>query len=201
MDQSGVFPKFSLRSVQHKAASEQAGRPIFKDVEWLDIIIAGDKNTQVSRKVNDLDKKRFAQHYQAFKQGLVAPTTGTPLKEWPILTPAQVDELKYLNFLTVESVAEMSDAAMQSIGMGGRELKNKAKAWLASALKGATSQKLVAENERLSGEVDMLKDQLKAMNTAIEELKKEEPKPKRKRRTKAEMAKEEPTVSSLAGGV
>jgi len=203
MGDTGIFPQFSLKSVQHKASSEKEGRPIFRDVEWLDIHIAGDKNTQVSRKVTDFDKQRFSAEYNAFKRGQEAPVEGTPLQEWALLRPAQVSELLAMRFRSVEDVAGMPDTAVQKIGMGGRELKKKAQAWLDSASNGAVSQKLVAENERQASEIGMLKEQLQAMNATIDELKaslEDKPKPKRKRRTKEQIAADEAgeVKSSLA---
>jgi len=208
MSESGIYPKFYLKSVQHTAASREAGRPIFRDIEWVDIIIAGDKNCMPSRKVSDADRLRFPVQYNAFQKNQEAPLEGTPLKEWAILTPAQVSELNYLNFYTVESIAEMPDTALQTIGLGGRELKNKAIEWLKSAENGAVSQKLIDENAQLRQDIDMLKDQIALLGSAKkdEDTKPAKAAPKataKKTTAKKTAAKkdDENLQSSLASGV
>ena len=80
---------------------------------------------------------------------------GTPLKQWPLLSPAQIAEFNALNILSVEMLAELSDANVSKI-FDGRIWREKAKAWLAQSKDGATATRLAAENERLKQQIDAL---------------------------------------------
>jgi len=105
----GVWPKFFHRAVQNKAKSEEAGRPIHDQVEWLEIVVAGDRNSKVSRKVRDEDKGRWPAQYHAFKSGEKMPLQGTPLEQWTQLGTDQVADLKSMGIMTVEMLAGLSD--------------------------------------------------------------------------------------------
>lgn len=155
-DNDGIFPKFYLRAVQDGAASSKEGRPIFKDVEWVDILIAGDKTTCRSTQVTDQHRERFSAHYQAWKQNLQVSPVGTPLEQWPAMTPSQVEELKALRIYTVEQLAGMSDSGLQAIGLGGRSLSEKAKAYLVAAKSTADAQRYAQDNENLRSRVEQL---------------------------------------------
>src|SRR6185312_14958555 len=73
--------------------------------------------------------------------------------EWAILKRSQVLELKALGFKTVEHIARMDDQAIQRIGMGGRILRDRAKAFLDDAENIAQNSRLSADNERLMSEM------------------------------------------------
>ncbi len=163
MNDTGIFPKFYIEPVQNKAASEAAGRPIFRDTEFVEIRIAGDKFTVVVRKVSDEDKARRPQAYEAFQNNQKQALEGTPIEQWPIMTPAKVSELKALNILTVESLAELPDGRLGRLGMEGRELQNKAKAFLSSATDHQIEHKQAAVIGRLEQKIDLLESQIKAL--------------------------------------
>ena len=156
----GVFPFFKIRAVEDKPRSLEEGRPIFKEVEWVEIRIAGDTKTVVSKKVTDEHRQRWPEHYARFKAGIADPIIGTPLSQWPSLSTARVAELKALNIHTVEDLAGLSDSGIQNIGLGGRDLVAKAKAFMDAAKGNASVEKLAAENNRMKEELEMLKRQI-----------------------------------------
>lgn len=177
MNQSGIFPKFFMKPVQNHAKSAEEGRPIFEDVEFIEIMIAGDAKSQVESKVSQKHIDRWPREYEAFKNGLEATVTGTPITEWPAITASRAAELKALKIFTVEALAEIPDTAIQRIGMGGRDLVTKAKAYIEAAKDGAAVERYAKDNESLRNEVDMLKEQLKELSASIDK-KKPGPKPK-----------------------
>lgn len=158
---AGVFPRFYVQAMPDGKRTQEEGRPIFRDVEMIEIRIAGDKLNIIDTKVNDDHRHRWPQHYAAFKAGQKVAVEGTPVDEWPILTASKVAELKALNIFTVESLAELPDTGLAKMGMGARELQNKAKAYLEAAKGGAVTNRLVQENERMRLELDMLKQQIR----------------------------------------
>lgn len=156
-------PRFFVDQVQDMVASENAGRPIFREEERVEIIMPGNPHTRPVARVTDEHRQRWPREYEAFKAGLEVSPDGTPLEEWPILKRSQVMELKALGFKTVEHVRDMDDLAIQRIGMGGRRLKELAAGFLDDADRVASQTKLSAENERLTEQVAALTRQVAEM--------------------------------------
>lgn len=144
-DKPHLHVEFFNDAVENKRKSIEAGRPIFEDVEMVRIKIAGDpKNTLVAPANGECGvdratgekityKDRFPEHYRFFADHKGAAVIGTPLSEVPWLTASKVQELKALNIMTVEALAQLDGTLLQRIGMGARELKNQAVAWLDKA--------------------------------------------------------------------
>ena len=128
---SSLLVKFFVKPRLDQQASAEAGRPIYKDVEHIDIKVPGTRSGGACRPATKADKERFSQHYQKFKQRTEndEQTEGTPLTEWAYLSRARVEELAFFNVKTVEHLAEMPDNAAAQM-MGGQDLKAKAKSWL-----------------------------------------------------------------------
>ena len=124
-----LLVKFFTKQRQDQAASKAEGRPIFKDVEYIDIKVPGNRSGGACRPATFKDKQRFPRHYAAYEQRKEMPVEGTPLAEWPIMSRSQVEELSYHNVKTVEQLVAMSDT-LASQFMGMNTLKSKAKAWL-----------------------------------------------------------------------
>jgi len=123
-----------LRSVQHPAKTEEAGHPVFEDVPFIKIQVPGDPTTLIDTKLRDHHKRRFARHWAHFQQYQnAAPVIGTPLAEWAVVSRSQADNLRVSGVMTVEQLAELTDAQIQRIGMGGEQLRRKAQTWLKQA--------------------------------------------------------------------
>ena len=154
------IPLFKTVPVEVKGRSEKEGRAIFEDREVVEIRIPGDMKTVVTHKVSQKHIDRWPEHYKAFKEGLDAPVDGYPLTEYAALTASKVAELKYLNIRTVEELAGLNDSLISRLGMGGREMVQKAKAFVEVSADAAQAQKYAAENERLLNEIELLKSQI-----------------------------------------
>lgn len=164
---AGLFVQFYMESVEDEEASLEKGRPIFLDKEYVKIIPVGDKNTVVCRPV-DLkgngytppDNVRWPIQYAAFKNQQMQPLDGTPLEQWPPLTKSQVLMMKAVNVHTVEQLCEVSDQNLANLGMGARDLRDKAKAFIESASKGALPMAAQQKINDLEKQVEALKNQL-----------------------------------------
>lgn len=143
----GVWPRFYMDTIPDELESRKQGRRCFREEERVEIYMPGNNLNIPVFKVDDEHRQRWPQAYDAFKAGLEPPTDGIPLEEWPALNRAQILELKYLNFRTVENIAEASDLALQKMGMGARVLKDRAIAFLDDAARIALVEKTVAENQ------------------------------------------------------
>jgi hypothetical protein len=159
---TSIYAQFTLEPVHMPFKSEEAGRPIYEDREFVRIVIAGDKNSEVYREVTEGDRDRFHEVYDRFKRGLRDrdQIIGTPLKEWAALRPAQIKEFEAMDIHTIEHLAAASDTVKQKIGMGAHQIVAKAQAYLDSAKGGAAAEKYAAENIRLREDIDMLKAQI-----------------------------------------
>lgn len=117
---SKLTVQFYSRPVQNEFRSQQEGRPIFDDVDFVKIHLPGDKNNIVDVPVRDEHKARFPlhwAHYQNKRGGDQRLVGKTPINMWPRITPAQAEELRAMHFLAVEDVANASDAQIQRLGM------------------------------------------------------------------------------------
>jgi hypothetical protein len=162
-------PVFYVRSVQNNFETEKQGRAVFMNVEWVDIIVPGDMKSRFSSKVTEEHRNRWPLHYQAFKNKQEAPVSGTPIEQWPVLTPAQVDELKSYNIKTIEEMAALNETYLDAMGMGSREMQVKARAYLEAAAGTADVQKLRLDIDRKDKEIAELKRQISELSARFGE--------------------------------
>jgi len=127
---------FYKRSMKQEDESIIAGRPIYKEFDFVRIDVPGDALTQIDTYANEGHKQRFPRqwaHYQN-QVGNHEQIVGTPIEEWTLISRSQADELKGVKFATVESVANASDLQIQKIGMiagmNPYSFRDKAKAFL-----------------------------------------------------------------------
>ncbi len=170
-DKPHLHVEFYNEAVENKRKSIEAGRPIFEDREMVRIRIAGDpKNTLIAPATDACGRDRetnlpitykdkFPEHYRYFKDNGGAAIVGTPLTEVSWLTASKVAELKALSIFTVEALAQLDGSLLARIGLGARELKNQAQAWI----------------DKSNGAVDAgrFADELSARDQIIEQLRRD----------------------------
>jgi hypothetical protein len=179
-----LLVKFFMKATLDGKKTETEGRPIFKEVPHIQIMQPGNKDSIILRPARQMDFDRFPEHYRKFQTRTDDEEyiEGTLLEAWPGVTRAQVEELRFFNVRTVEQLASMTDTNSQGL-MGINMLKRKAKAYLEEADGNAAKQALAeqkAKNEDLEAKIA-------ALTARLGELENETPKPKRKRRTKAQI--------------
>src|SRR3990167_9979375 len=139
---------------------------------------------------HEAHKMRFAKQWAYYQttQGGDSREMGTPLSQWAILSPADVENLKGLKFNTIENIAAASDKQLQVLGMGAggmapHVLRTRTQAYLAVAQDTALPQKQAEDIEALKKQVSDLTDLLKAKVAPVKAESKAEPKaePKAKR--------------------
>jgi len=184
------FVKFEVRQEEDRDASTERGHYVARDVDFAIITPAGSKD-RVERKVKDwfamleseVRQQRFPpewlsqlkEGYKVWKEGGEVPLNGRPLMDWPALSPAQLENLKWANVRTIEDLAAANEETIANIGMGGRDLKLRAQKYLealeADPLKlSAQVTALMAKVENLAMDNKKLADELaaaKASNAAI----------------------------------
>jgi hypothetical protein len=148
--------------------SEAEGRPIHEMRDYVRIEIPGIVANVVDTLAAEHHKREhpmaWAQYLNEKEAGQgFSEHQGTLLASWPQLNAAQVLEMRHYKFHTVEQIAEASDQQISNIGMCAGmhplSLRDKAKAWLASAKGGAET----SERDALKKELEELKAQVAAM--------------------------------------
>lgn len=174
-DEDNVIPHFHMKAVYLKNKSEQAGRPIYEDREYVQILIPGNKTEMPDIPVNDQHKERWPDQYKRFKSKQEQVNEGTPLEEWPQMTPARVSALKDSNIFTVEQLANVPDSQAKSVGPDFQTLKKKAQGYLDSADGSVAHEK-----------VEQLQERIRELEAENEELRKnQKKKPGRPRKDEA----------------
>lgn len=139
-----LLVKFYMRPIQDMNKTLEAGRPIFVDTEMVRIMVPGDKENIIDREASQIDKRRFAASYAAFKQGDAEQVIGTPLESWPLITRSLVEELRYFNIRTVEQLANLRDDVAHRM-MNGVSMKQSAAAFLLAAKESAPIARMTEE--------------------------------------------------------
>ena len=186
---------FYKRSVKQDDESNAAGRPIFKEFDFVRICVPGDNLTEIDTYANYSHKQRFPRHWAHYQnqEGTNQNFEGTPIEQWPQVSRSQADELRGIKFPTVESVANCSDQQLQRIGMiagmSPHSFREKAKAFLNLATdsaevaqREAELQALKEENAKIKAETDAklskMQEQMEALLAAVAEKTPKSRKPK-----------------------
>lgn len=157
----GLNVTFSIEAVEDTTASETQGRPIYREVEHVQIsgmrdASGGIDNTTVIKDVaSALHKKRFAFEYQNFLAERRQPVDGTPLSMWPAVSIAGVKELAHFGLFTVEQLAEVESSEIRKQPwLEPHALK--AKAWLDSVAENGEALRLAGQVAELTATVQRL---------------------------------------------
>lgn len=137
---------FASHSMLNEGESSRKGRPIFDDLEVCEIRYPGDLKCWAVFPAHEAEPNAtrenghiitYAQvhneQYLKFKNGLQQTVTGTPLSEAPFLSEGKRRELRALNIHTIEQLAGLDGSNLKTLGIGGREWKNQAQAFLDAA--------------------------------------------------------------------
>jgi hypothetical protein len=173
----GLLVRFYIKARQDQRETQKQGKPVFKDVDYIEIRVPGQRNW-VARPVTQADMARFPRHWEAYKNrtGNEEYLEGTLLAEWPLITRSQVEELSFANVKTVEQLVAMPDVNASQF-MGINTLREKAKEWLARAKEGKAAAELEEKLAKRDDEIKELKEQVMA-------LMKPKTKPRKKRVSK-----------------
>jgi hypothetical protein len=184
--------RFYKKAVKQEDASNEAGRPIYKEFDFVHICVAGDTLTEIDTYALDQHKNRFPIHWAKYQNQLGADDQGyegTPLTEWPLVSKSQAEELRAMKFYTVEAVANASDQQLQRIGMAAGmspyAFRDKAKAFLNLATASA-------ETDKREQEINALREEL---------AKKEQETAKIKQETDAKLALMQEQMATILAAV
>ena len=164
---SRLHVTFYKKAVLNRYKSDQEGRPIFDEKDYVRIITPGDTKTIIDCPVAMSHRQRFHVQWDRYNKNQVQSVSGTPLEAWPQMSVGQVAELKAMNVSTVEQLASMPDNLAQRI-MGSHELRRRAQAYLDAAASESHNSKLAAELEKRDSEIAALKIQMEKLMSIAE---------------------------------
>lgn len=163
-----AVPRFYMGLIQNEIKSKEAGRPIYDDIEMIEIKFAGNTKTEFHAPANDRcdrplrnpenndryyvkwsEHPDFAKAYESFKAGQGGHIQGTPLSELPFLTEGRRAELRAINIHSAEQLASLTGAQIGKYGFGMGDLCKQAQNYLDRA-KGT---ELDARHEREKNEM------------------------------------------------
>lgn len=152
---------FFEESVEDRTLSLEAGRRISKSVDMVTVKQPGSKDDVTWEAVQWLARlpqnpnwkpewiDRAKLMYRQFKEGLEITQIGTHIRMWPPISKAEAETLIAAGLRTVEELAAANEQVIGRIGIGGRDMKQRAQAWLDSA----------AKDGRGAAELAVLRDQ------------------------------------------
>lgn len=176
---------FERRGVEDREKSMASGQYMERDVDFVLVTPHGSRD-QVEIEVQDWFRvkeqdvregrfdaawlKAYKTAYAEWKEGREIPLEGTPIINWPLLSPAQVRLLQELRCLTVEVLANANEELIKRLGMGGRSLVDKAKSFLAQRKDGKVAEEVTSlkiENEGLKHNLETLAEQVRQLKMQI----------------------------------
>lgn len=175
-----VVPIFRATSVLNEAKTKKEGRPIYDDIEVVEVRFPGNRQTvsvfpahaesgwvvnEYGDQVKQTYAERWPEQYRRFKAKQAQVKEGTPIDELPFLTQGKRSELKALAIYTAEALASLDGQELKNLGQGGRELKNQAQAYIDNASDSSTVVRQaaqIADLERRLAEYEQRPAQLMA---------------------------------------
>ncbi|MEK9894964.1 MAG: hypothetical protein VW518_00875 [Burkholderiaceae bacterium] len=181
-DQLPSYVQFFQFAKHLPVQSEREGRYIAKDVDMVEVRQLGSVDSVkfevedwLSRNKQDVQSGRlkpeiedkYREMYQRWKKGQDMPIEGTPIKSWPVLSPAQVERCLAIGIRTVEELSVLHEEGQKRLGMGAMSLKQKAKTWIEA---GQDKGKLVQQMTTLEQDNALLKANLETLTKRLEAL-------------------------------
>lgn len=152
---------FFTDAVHNVRKSAEQDRPVYDDVEFIRITIAGDTKNIIVARADDPSgvvdernrrlpyKEAHKAAYDAFKASEAYKGNGTPLLQLATLSPARREEFLRGEVYTIEQLAGLEGDRLARFGMGARNSKELAQQWLDKHARAADISQLAAENDEL----------------------------------------------------
>lgn len=111
---------------------------------------------------------RIQAAFEAWKKGEELEIEGTPLRNWPVISKAQLGNCEGIHIRSVEELAGATDDTVARLGMGGMQLRQRARDWLKSQSGDAGRLSLQLEAQRV--QIEALETANAALRERVQEL-------------------------------
>lgn len=173
------YGRFYRKWITNKYRTKQEGREIGEYKDYVMIISPGQTKSEVHRVATDEDKAEFPKEWALYSQGKEQMSSGTPIELLPGMDAGRAAGFKVLYINTIEQLAELSDAGLQTAGMGSHEWRKRAQDYLRT--RNVVADELAAEKKRvadLEAKIAKMSEAMKRMEARLAA------KPARKRKAK-----------------
>lgn len=145
MDARPPYIRFEIRAITRQRPATEGGGLYFVDKDYVLITPHGSKDCiekvaeeyfpylreQVRQQMFDPRwLEAYEAAYRAWKADQPMPVNGTPIRNWPAASPAEVKNLLNHSVLAVEDLAQANEELLARLGMGARSLKQRAVDWV-----------------------------------------------------------------------
>src|SRR3954463_8248890 len=87
--------RFFKKAARDDVASAADGVMRFKEIDYIQIMVPGDRDNIIVRPAGEGDKRRFSKQYEDWKRNEAGEQmTGTPLEMWGRLSLPQIEEMR-----------------------------------------------------------------------------------------------------------
>jgi hypothetical protein len=169
--------RFFYEATKNNFLSEQNGRAIYDNVMYVEVMTPGSKESaptlEVEREFNNLSTnptqvneqvyERYRSQIESFKaNSSEGQLDGTPITQWPHIDAGLAATLRAANIFTVEQLAQLPDANLGIVGIGGHTLRERARAFINNASFGGNTE-LLAKLEEMQRTIDAQTAQIAAL--------------------------------------
>jgi hypothetical protein len=162
-------PRFYTEEIKDEAETAKQGRPIYKSREMCEIRIPGDQDNVMVGRVDRMTpdpRERFPGAYAKFKRGDLHQVTGTPLRRWGQMEPADARGYEDMGVITVEQLAGLSDATCQKM-RGSLADRQRARDFLVQMRDAAPVAAARAEAAALREEIATLRETIASLGGKV----------------------------------
>lgn len=186
--EDGSALRFFWGTEKNNFQSEAQDRPVYDNVLYLEIYAPGssqsspvhtvlrkfDKAAKLDDQKNPEMYDRYGPQIKAFLENEESNEFGgTPLEQATFLDKAMVSTLREGRIFTVEGLAALPDEKLRVLGLGGRTLRDRAKAFIEQANGGEAVAHLTQEVAGLKEQLTNLKNRAETAEAKVTELEKE----------------------------
>ena len=126
------------------------------DLDHVQIRYPGDKLNAPDFKAEDMHKRRWPEQWKAYEEGRDQFDGQTLIENVPWIDPALHDHLRSIGIPTLEMLAASTDLNLDSIGMGGRKMRDRAKEEVEAKQKAAGFDEQQAQIDTLQAQINDL---------------------------------------------
>jgi len=161
---------FYWKSEEDRHKSVAGGVPVYSDKEYVKIFRPGEMMNVIDRPVRAEDKQKYRRQYEQFELKKQQVPEGTPLDVLFINNPSIADTLRGYGVYTVQQLSNLTAHAIDSIGMGGQEYVNRAKAYLKAASSGKEVVKMQDDMRKMAADIEYRDKQIAALQAQVNAL-------------------------------
>lgn len=164
------IPNFHIQVVEDVEQTRKQGKPVFREEEFVEVIIPGNDRERPCFKVTQEHKDRWPEQYKRFSQHEEQHVAeGFYIEEWPQITRSLAATLKHHHILTVEQLAGLPDSNLMNMGPGMLDLKFKAQKFVEMMKDEAVIQKMGDELKQRDQRIELLEKKLEELSQHIQD--------------------------------